>query len=214
MRAERGTAGYVAGGTLRLVGFGAIAAVIVAAAWQLTGDRIESNRRAARLAQFAPVLTDLPYDSVDYDAPQVIEPPHALPGRRAVRIYRARAGERLVALVFDVYADGYNGPIELLIGIDPAGTVTGVRVVQHAETPGLGDKIEIARSDWITTFAGRSFDNTPPAAWALEQRGGDFEQFTGASVTPRGIVRAVRDTLEYFAANRGALLGDASGAAP
>jgi electron transport complex protein RnfG len=212
MSADGGATRYVAGGTLRLVGFAAIAAAIVAGAWQLTGERIEANRHAARLAQFAPVLTGAEYDDIDYQRPQVIQPPHSLPGKRAAHIYRARSGAELVALVFDVHANGYNGPIELLIGIDTAGTVTGVRVVQHSETPGLGDDIEIGKSDWITTFAGRSFDNTPAPQWKLEQRGGDFEQFTGASVTPRGVVRAVRETLEYFTTNRADLLGGDAGA--
>jgi len=106
------------------------------------------------------------------------------------------------AWVFEVSADGYSGPIRLLIGLRPDGTLTAVRVLEHRETPGLGDGIEASRSDWIRRFAGLSLGNPPAEEWALHRSGGRFEQFTGATITPRAVVRAVKSTLIYFAAHR------------
>ena len=87
-------------------------------------------------------------------------------------------------------------------GVDISGKVTGVRILQHRETPGLGDKIESARSDWVFQFDGRAIGNPVLTAWAIKDDGGDFDQLTGASVTPRAVINAVRDTLVYFDANR------------
>ena len=193
MRAERG--GGVIAGTLKLGLFAAIAAGIVAAGWRVTGERIAENERAARLAQFERVLGGTGFDTLDYEAPEVIEPPHRLPGKRAARIYEAYRGGVRVARVFEVHAAGYGGPIELLVGVDTAGVVTGVRVVSHTETPGLATDIERERSDWITGFDGRSLDDG--TVWLLKRQGGSFDGFTGATITPRAIVRAVAETLEY-----------------
>ena len=95
--------------------------------------------------------------------------------------------------------------MRLLIAVDARGRVLGVRVLSHSETPGLGDGIEAARSDWILGFDGRSLDNTPPADWAVRKDGGAFDQFTGATVTPRAVVWAVHDGLRRFQAHRAVL---------
>ncbi len=107
-----------------------------------------------------------------------------------------------VAALFVVSArDGYSGPIRLLVGIDVEGTVTAVQVLEHRETPGLGDRVEAGKSDWVKQFDGRSLINPTPDGWEIKRDGGEFDQLTGASVTPRAIVNAVRETLLYFAAN-------------
>ncbi len=128
-------------------------------------------------------------------------PPHELPGAGEAVVYRVFSAGAPVAALFVVSARGYSGPIRLLVGVDVSGTVTGVRVLGHRETPGLGDGIEIEKSDWITQFAGRSLGDPVVTGWAIRRDGGEFDQLTGASVTPRAIVNAVRDTLLYFAAN-------------
>lgn len=193
MGADRG--GGVIAGTLKLGLFAAIAAGIVAVGWHFTGERIAENERAARLAQFESVLGATAFDTLDYEAPEVIEPPHRLPGNDEARIYEAYRNGARVARVFDVEAAGYGGPIALLVGVDAAGAVTGVRVVSHTETPGLATDIERERSDWITGFDGRRLgDGT---AWSLKRQGGSFDGFTGATITPQAVVRAVRETLEY-----------------
>ena len=99
---------------------------------------------------------------------------------------------------------GYRsgGSIRILVGIDVDGVVTGVRILQHRETPGLGDKIDSTRSDWVHQFAGRSLLDPVTTSWAIKRDGGDFDQLTGASITPRAVIGALRDTLEYFDAHR------------
>jgi electron transport complex protein RnfG len=98
--------------------------------------------------------------------------------------------------------DGFSGPIQILLGVDEAGVVTALRILQHRETPGLGDTIELARSDWVLQFDGRSIGDPDITGWAIRGDGGDFDQLTGASITPRAVIRAARDTLIYFVAHR------------
>ena len=121
----------------------------------------------------------------------------------AVTVYRARMDRQAVAVMMIVIApDGYNGDIRLLAGISAAGTVLGVRVISHRETPGLGDPIDYEKSDWILGFNGKSLQNPESDGWAVKKDGGEFDQFTGATISPRAVVRAIHTTLRYFAANR------------
>jgi electron transport complex protein RnfG len=104
-----------------------------------------------------------------------------------------------VAALFAVTArDGYSGAIRLLIGIRADGTITGVHTLSHRETPGLGDGIDRAKSNWIEQFEGRSLADPAAGGWQISRDGGEFDQLTGASVTSRAVVKAVRQTLEYF----------------
>lgn len=123
-----------------------------------------------------------------------------------VLVYRARQGDRVSGVAFEVSQRGYSGPIRVLLGIDAAGQLTGVRVLHHTETPGLGDKIEANRSDWITRFTGRSLGNPPDAQWAVKKDGGPFDQFAGATITPRAVVTAIRQGLRLFSVQRRTLL--------
>lgn len=116
-----------------------------------------------------------------------------------IDVHIARRGGTITGVAFQTTADGYGGPISLLIGVDASGEILGVRVLAHRETPGLADKIDIRRSDWITTFDGLSLQNTTTAQWAVKKDGGTFDQFTGATITPRAIVNSVRDALEFHA---------------
>ena len=130
-------------------------------------------------------------------------------GERALRVYRARRDGEVRAVSFQVSEPGYgNTAMRIVLGIDRAGELLGVRVVSHSETPGLGDKIEIQRSDWIRSFDGRSLTDPPPAGWAVKKDGGVFDQFTGATITPRAVVNAVRGGLEFFVAHRAELLDE------
>ena len=128
-----------------------------------------------------------------------------------VVVYRARMDDKPVAVLMIVTApDGYNGDIRLLTAIDTTGTVLGVRVVSHRETPGLGDPIEIERSDWVLDFTGKSLLNPQGKSWAVKRDGGEFDQFTGATISPRAVVKAVHSTLLYFKANQKSLFETAS----
>jgi electron transport complex protein RnfG len=128
-----------------------------------------------------------------------------------IAVYRARMDDQPVAALMIVTApDGYNGDIRLLIAIDVSGKVLGVRVVSHRETPGLGDPIEIERSDWILSFTDKSLLNPRDNGWAVKRDGGDFDQFTGATISPRAVVKAVHNTLMYFKANNKVLFETAA----
>ena len=109
--------------------------------------------------------------------------------------------------------DGYNGDIRLLAAIDVTGTVLGVRVVSHRETPGLGDPIEVERSDWVLGFTGKSLLSPQGKSWAVKRDGGEFDQFTGATISPRAVVKAVHNTLLYFKTNQKSLFETASNTA-
>jgi len=122
-------------------------------------------------------------------------------------VYRGTKSGGFTAAVFGYSGRGYAGEIKLLIGVDASGTVMGVRVLKHAETPGLGDKIEVAKSDWIRSFEKKSLDNTPLAGWAVKKDGGGFDQFAGATITPRAVVKAVKEGLQFYAAHREAIAG-------
>jgi electron transport complex protein RnfG len=130
-----------------------------------------------------------------------------------VTVYRARKGGRVEGLIFQVTGKGYAGPIAIVMGVDRDGRLLGMRVTKHTETPGLGDKIDSAKSDWALAFKGKSLDEPAAQRWAVKKDGGDFDQFTGATITPRAVVRAVKQGLEFFAAHRDELLDSVKSAA-
>ncbi|HEU0153334.1 MAG TPA: electron transport complex subunit RsxG [Arenimonas sp.] len=186
-----------------------LATALLAGTTWLTRDRIVAAEHRAQMQALEVVLPADRYDNdLLADAIQVQAP--AWLGSESTTVYRASRGGEPSALVFEAVApDGYGGPIRLLVAVDPAGTVLGVRVVAHRETPGLGDDIEAGRSDWITRFRGRALGDPPAAGWAVRKDGGDFDQFAGATVTPRAVVRAVQRALGFVARH-----GDAIRAAP
>ena len=122
-------------------------------------------------------------------------------------------GAPLATVFATVAPHGYNAAIGLLIGVSPTGTVTGVRAVRHRETQGLGDAIETAKSDWILQFDDKALTAPPLPLWAIRQDDGEFDAISGATVTSRAVVRAVRDTLLYFEQHRDELYARAAEAA-
>ena len=116
-----------------------------------------------------------------------------------------RAGQPIAAIVPSISNSGYGGAIQLLVGIDFTGRIIAVRVISHRETVGLGDKIEIAKSDWIEAFSKRSLSDPAAKYWAVKADGGIYDQFTGATITPRAVVNQVAATLQFFADERTAL---------
>lgn len=114
------------------------------------------------------------------------------------KIYMAKKGSDLTAYAIQATApDGYSGNIVLLMGIQPDGTVLGVRTLAHKETPGLGNKIETRISDWIYSFTNRKFSLENEGEWAVKKDGGQFDQFTGATITPRAVVNNVRQSAKW-----------------
>ncbi len=194
----------LSGGLLAL--FAILGTALVALTAAGTEERIEANQRAATLSTLHELVPAERYDNDPVEDTILVTAPDALGSPEPLPVYRLRHGEEPVAAVLTVEApDGYGGPIRLLVGVKPDGTVAGVRVVAHAETPGLGDDIEARRSDWIHAFEGRSLDDPPPERWTVARDGGAFDQFTGATITPRAVVHAVRRALTYFEENREAL---------
>ncbi len=115
-----------------------------------------------------------------------------------VDVYIGTHSGRISALAFQVSSQGYAGDINIMIGLDASGNILGVRVISHSETPGLGDKIELDKSDWVLSFNGLSLDNTPQEQWGVKKDNGRFDQFTGATITPRTVVREIHEGLEFF----------------
>lgn len=126
-----------------------------------------------------------------------------------VTVYRARKDGVTKAAMFKVSGYGYSSDVQIMMAVGIDGRILGVRVLKHAETPGLGDKIEIAKSKWILGFNGRSLEDPVQARWAVKKDGGEFDQLTGATITPRAVVKAVKGGLLFFEANRQQMLGDA-----
>lgn len=181
--------------------FAIIGTAMVAATYEGTREQIAANERATLLRKLSQLIPPDLYDNnfLD-DTIEVLDP--ALAGS-PVRVYRARRNNKPVALVMTALApDGYSGSIRLLVGIHHDGSLAGVRVVAHRETPGLGDAIDEQRSGWIYQFNNRSLDNPPLPQWKVRKDGGNFNQLTGATITPRAIVKAVRETLLYYRAHR------------
>lgn len=188
---------------------------LVAVVHEATRDQIAATERARELARFDQVLAGRPHDNDLLADTVTLRDPELLGSADAITAYRARFQGEPVAVVLEPIApDGYSGDIRLLIAIAPDGTVLGVRVVAHRETPGLGDFIDTRKSNWIERFKGKSTLSPPLAAWRVRKDGGDFDQYTGATVTSRAVVGTVSRTLEFFARHRDVLLGDELPAAP
>jgi len=186
-----------------LAGFAVFGTLLVAVTWESTADRIAENERAYLLRTLTDVLPEDGYDNPVHEDFITVTDPELLGTDAPVTVYRARErGEPVAVAMTPVAPGGYSGPIKLLVGIRADGTLSGVRAVSHRETPGLGDKIEVERNDWILGFEGRSLGDPPREQWAVRRDDGVFDQFTGATITPRAVVSAVRDALIYFEAHR------------
>ena len=198
-------------GGVTLAAIAAVCTMLVAFTYQLTDERIVANEQAWLEQSLQPALSGLFFDSGVSESKLTIPVPHELPGSEDAVIYRVYAGETPVAALFVVSArDGYAGAIRLLVGIDTDGSITGIHVLAHRETPGLGDRVETSKSDWVKQFGGRSLGDPRVGAWKIKRDGGEFDQLTGASVTPRAIVKAVKETLLYFDANNVAVFSAAA----
>ncbi|MDP1864455.1 MAG: electron transport complex subunit RsxG [Thiobacillus sp.] len=186
-------------------------AVVGTAMLAFTHDRTEPTitrgQLAAKRALLSQVLPATLYDN-DLLSSQQSVPPDALLGtRQPSALWIARRGDQVSGLVLEAIApDGYSGEIALLIGIDIDGNVTGVRVTAHRETPGLGDYIELAKSAWIRQFEGKSLTAPPLPQWKVTKDGGAFDARAGATITPRAVVKAVRNALDFFARHRATLV--------
>ena len=187
---------------------GAIALLTSAAigfANHLTRDDIARRQLEDLQATFQEVMPTSYYDNEPVHDTVVVKDE----GDRSVTVYRGRRGSQVQAVCYQVKAPGYgNTAMTIAIGVDRTGKLLGVRIVSHNETPGLGDKIETSKSDWILRFSGRSLGDPPLNQWGVKKDGGVFDQFTGATITPRAVVKAIKHGLEFFTANQALLLDE------
>lgn len=181
-----------------VLGAFAVAGVgLVAFTQAMTDERIAANEREALMGKLEAVLPGVKIEN-DPLADVVVVSDPALLGGETTKVYRVRSGGEVVAVILEpMVPDGYAGPINLLVAVRDDGTLGGVRVLSHHETPGLGDKIEERKTDWVLSFNGKSLSNPMPERWEVKRDGGVFDQFTGATITPRSIVRAVKNTLVF-----------------
>ena len=182
---------------------------LISLTYVFTQDKIAEQVRIYEAKALMEILPENTHDNVLLDSKITLQPSKLLSNQQPVEAYIAYLQGKATAMILPVIApDGYNGRIDLLVGINRDGTLAGVRAITHKETPGLGDKINTNVTDWILGFAGKSINNPQPSGWGVKKDGGDFDQFSGATVTPRAVVASVYRALEYFKVNESILLID------
>jgi len=189
--------------TALLIAFAVTGAALVGLTFIQTEDDIKYNEKLTLLRKLNNIIpaeeynNDLLIDTIE------IKPDNLLGTKETSIAYRARKNNQNIAVVISSIApSGYNGPIQMLVGIYNDGQLAGVRVVKHRETPGLGDALSITHSDWILGFNNKSLKNPEKKYWKVKRDGGIFDQFTGATITPRAVVKAIHDALLYFNKNQ------------
>jgi electron transport complex protein RnfG len=184
-------------------------ALLTSAALAFASRATEADIKAAEAADLKQSLSQVLPGEYEND---LLKDTVTLPGKEGdVLVYRARRAGKVEAVVYRVTGHGYAGNILCVMGVSREGKILGVRVLSHKETPGLGDKIEPAKADWIHSFEGKYLGDPPLEKWAVKKDGGIFDQFAGATITPRGVVNAVKGGLEFFEASKTQLLDDAGG---
>jgi electron transport complex protein RnfG len=189
--------------TLRLAAFGLITSLFVGVIYVITKPLIIEAKKEGRIAQLyalaEPLLSNGTIQTrvrkeLPSTAPTSLERP-------LVITPIADSSGQIGSVIPFRSTEGYSGTIQLLIALDQDQRIVGLRVIDHKETPGLGDKIDTRKTDWILSFNGLSYGDLSPNDWAVDKDGGRFDSFTGATITPRAVVNALRDTLSYFNAN-------------
>ncbi|MEW5838209.1 MAG: electron transport complex subunit RsxG [Pseudomonadota bacterium] len=198
---------YIVITALLLAAFALLGVSVLALMHQFTAPVIAEQARDALNRQLAAVLPP-GFDNDPASTAQDLPADPRLGGAGAV-LYRANQAGKTSGWALRVVApNGYSGAIHLLVGVSVTGEISGVRVLTHKETPGLGDPIELEKSPWILSFNGKSLLGLPPKGWAVKKDGGVFDQFTGATITPRAVVQAVHHALEYVAEHQAEWLGE------
>ena len=189
--------------------FAVCTTLLIAGTYLSTRDQIAVEKRRAEEKALLQVVPRERHDNSMLDETIPVGP--QTPGLGLTenkRIYIARKQGEVVAAVIPATApDGYTGAIDLIVGVNADGSIAGVRALAHKETPGLGDKVDIRKSDWVLGFNGRSLGNPELAGWAVKKDKGVFDQFTGATITPRSVVAATLRVLQFAQENRKSLFG-------
>jgi H+/Na+-translocating ferredoxin:NAD+ oxidoreductase subunit G len=194
--------------------FAVVTAGIIAVTQSLTADQIQSNIDAVKSKALYEILPQETHDNVLLDDTIIITDPTLIADEGEGEAFVARKDGKAIAVILPTIApNGYTGKIHSIVGVFADGSVAGVRVLQHRETPGLGDKVELKKSPWVLNYNGKSLDDPGTQGWQVKKDGGDFDQFTGATITPRAVVRSVHAALQYFNNNRDTLLAEKTEAA-
>src|SRR3989338_3741408 len=180
------------------LGFG----IVLAFSDHITVEDIATRALEDRLNSLAQVIPDSIHDN------NLVEDAITMKNERdkEITVYRATKEGKVTGLAYEIFGVGYAGQMKLMLGIDTEGKILGVRVLAHKETPGLGDKMEVKKGNWILRFDCLSLGNPPLEKWKVKKDGGQFDQFTGATITPRGIVDAIRRGLQLFDANKAKMM--------
>lgn len=172
--------------------------LLLALNFELTQPNIAFNQQQAKKRLLTEILPKDGYDNDLLATQTIITDEASFATKAPIELYQAKLGTKTQAIIFSTIApNGYNGQIALLVAVSKDLSILGVRVVKHTETPGLGDKMELSKSDWVNHFNNRSFKNTPSQSWRVRKDGGVFDSWTGATITPRAIVQAVKRVLAY-----------------
>jgi electron transport complex protein RnfG len=188
---------------ITLVAFAFVGTAMLAYVFDITRAPIEASEKEARLALFKQILPESTYNNDLLKETVAIEPNEYLGNRLPAVANIAKLNNKTAGVILEAIAhDGYSGDIKLLIAIRADGSVGGVRVLAHKETPGLGDYIDIARGNWIKLFDDESVNKTPPVQWQVKKDGGKFDYMVGATITPRAVVKAVFKALQFYDLNK------------
>ncbi len=189
--------------------FSGLGTALVIATFEVTKEQIEASEKANLLKKLNNIIPSDSYNNNLLDNKLIVPVSAQLGKKEPTTIYQAWNDKTPVAVAFSVIShDGYSGDIKLLIAIKASGDISGVRVINHKETPGLGDKIEQTKDDWILSFNGKNLLIPSRQKWKVKKDGGVFDQFTGATITPRAVVTAVYKALDYYKYNEKKLFLD------
>lgn len=186
-----------------LAAFAIICTAAVATVSQFTKPIIAKQEQLALLKTINQLIPKDSYDNDIFASCFIMSDENLLGKGQSQQVFVAKKAGKPVALMLETSTfKGYAGEIKLAVGIFADGKVAGVRIIRHTETPGLGDKIQTNKSDWIYSFNNKQYQKTQHARWEVKKNGGDIDAFTGATITPRAVTLAVRDTLIYFSKNK------------
>jgi electron transport complex protein RnfG len=185
-----------------LAGFAFATTALIALTFYATKDTIALAKERQLLTVLNTLVEEDAHDN-ELHSDCIVVAPSPLLGEQPQRIFRARQNEQNIAAIIETTAtDGYSGDINIVVAISPEETVLGARVVGHKETPGLGDKIDLRVSDWILSFEGIPYSEQNAERWQVKKDGGQFDQFTGATITPRAVINAIKNAAVYLGQNR------------
>ncbi|KJF95469.1 electron transport complex subunit RsxG [Photobacterium angustum] len=183
--------------------FACLATALVALTNYLTEDRIAEQQRLQLLDTLNQVIPVANHDNLLYKSCTLVRDHKRLGTLAQMPAYIAKKDNKPVGVAIEGIApDGYSGAIKIIVGLDMKGVITGVRVLQQNETPGLGDKIEATVSNWIYSFNGKRVTGDNDPSFKVRKDGGEFDQFTGATITPRAVVKAVKNISLYWDQNQ------------